>query len=311
MYFLNIAIPVYKRPEMLKELLDSISRGYINEVCVSIFDDSDIDYLDNKIVADYYLDKIHIFYNKNISNLGIDKNIAQCFVRSTGRYTIVIGEDDLFLPQGLSLIISALKENYPKILFLRYTYFNGVKDIDWSKSVLEKYETMDFLGSYIDKLGFIGSFAIETKQFDMQIFIEDKTYFNHVGCLLVGLESIKNIYSTSDNVIRNRVGNIDVFSWQNEALNVFKGFGRILAIVESRKLRRIDISSLRLIANKKFNPFIFRRLIKLKAQNILTNSQIYFLGSNENVGPHRFLAILIPKSICILVNKIQSKKIWF
>lgn len=310
MFFLNVAIPTYKRPEMLKELLESIAGNCSSEMCISIYDDAEVDYLDNKIVSEQYTDRLKIFYYKNLANLGIDKNIAQSFERSKSRYTIVMGEDDLFLPGGLCEIIRVLKENGPKFLFLKYTYFNGEMDINWSNLIPEYSVTMEFLSGYIDKLGFIGSFVIQTDQFDMQIFKEHKTYFNHVGCLLVGLDKLDNILSTKDAVIRNRVGQLDAFTWKNDALNVFTGFDKVLSLVENMELRSINVRLLRKICKKRFDPFILRRLIKLKAEKVLNNREIYLLGSTRKVGFYRLLVLVIPRSICSIFYAIHRKRIW-
>lgn len=310
MFLLNVAIPTFKRPEMLKNLLESIVANCPIEIGISIYDDSDVNYTENQIVVNKYISRLNIFYQKNKENLGIDKNIAQCFQKSNSKYTMVIGEDDLFLPGGLVSITTILKEKSPEFLFLKYTYFNGLKDINWTTKIAENYETMNFLCNYIDKLGFIGSFVVETEKFNMQLFIDGETYFNHVGCLLVGLDKIDIICITKDNVIRNRVGQLDAFTWKNEALNVFTGFDKVLALTEHVKLKSINVRQLRIISKSKFDPFILRRLIKLKAEKVLNNREIYSLGSNKGVGIYRYLAIFIPRSICSIIYFIHIKKIW-
>jgi hypothetical protein len=307
---LNIAIPVYKRPDKLRELLSTILLDQSNDVSVSIYDDSESDYLDNEAVVDLFREKLDITYHKNKINLGIDRNIALCFFDSRARYTLVIGEDDLFLTDGISNIINFLKEKSPRFLFLKYNYFNGSKDIVWSSDITNEQATGKFLESYIDKLGFIGSFVIENAFFNMQLFRDDRTYFNHVGCLLVGLDKVPVVYSTSCCVVRNRVGNLDAFSWKDEALNVFTGFDKVLALVERLRLENINIPSLRKIARKKFDPFTFKRLIRLKSENVVTNKDIIGLGVERSVGPHRFIILLIPRFVCVFLLRLHSRKIW-
>lgn len=110
---LTIAIPTYNRANYLDILLNSILIQYTNvsehlELFVS--DNASTD--NTKEVVDKYLSLgLQIKYFCQTENLGPDRNIANCFIQTSGEYIWVIGDDDHFLPDAISVVLLQLINN--------------------------------------------------------------------------------------------------------------------------------------------------------------------------------------------------------
>jgi glycosyltransferase involved in cell wall biosynthesis len=109
---LSICIPTFERIELLKNCLNSIyiAKKAINfkfEVCIS---DNHSSQNIRKIV-NYYKKKFLIKYNRNKENLGMGKNIIKSAMMANGKYTWIIGNDDLLFPEALKKIFLILNSN--------------------------------------------------------------------------------------------------------------------------------------------------------------------------------------------------------
>lgn len=117
---LSICIPTYNRATCLKECLESIvsqfnDEGVLNQVEVVISDNASTDNT-VEIVKEFQKNFSNIYYSKNETNLGFDRNLLKVVERSVGEYCLTLGDDDGFLPNTLSILIN-------KIQTLRAPYF--------------------------------------------------------------------------------------------------------------------------------------------------------------------------------------------
>lgn len=117
---LTIAIPTYNRANYLDILLNSILIQYTNvsehlELFVS--DNASTD--NTKEVVDKYLSLgLQIKYFCQRENLGPDRNIANCFIQSSGEYVWVMGDDDHFLPNAISVVLLQLIHDNEEIAII-------------------------------------------------------------------------------------------------------------------------------------------------------------------------------------------------
>lgn len=127
---LTIAIPTYNRSNYLdlclKRIFEEIETLSINNRClvkVYVSDNASTDETHN-VISKYavkYFDFITIVVND--SNIGGDRNIVQCYESANTPYVWILGDDDVILPGGLGVILSALTLNVVDILYLNHYGF--------------------------------------------------------------------------------------------------------------------------------------------------------------------------------------------
>lgn len=104
---ITIAIPTYKRTDLLKEAIDSA----INQIAYTNYD---IIVVDNNPERDCDTEKLMRSYNnpiisyyKNSENLGMVGNWNRLFTLAKGIYVVMLHDDDLLYPNYLSTIIKS------------------------------------------------------------------------------------------------------------------------------------------------------------------------------------------------------------
>ena len=154
----TIAIPTYKRPELLKEALDSaLNQNDFNsyEVIVVDNDADSIDYESEteKLIKSYGDSKI--LYYKNEKNLGIYGNWNRCLQLARGKWYTMLHDDDLLLNDFLKETLYILDRN-PKIACLKARHRilderegaekNSLKEtVKNFRRKIWKYSELDFL----------------------------------------------------------------------------------------------------------------------------------------------------------------------
>ena len=119
---LTIAIPTYNRASYLKETLDQLSLEilsyHLNDIEILV---SDNDSQDNtqQVVADASRPEFEILYLKNLSNIGPDANIAQCFNAAKGHYVLILGDDDLFYDGSLKWLMTVIRQQEYGVVCIR------------------------------------------------------------------------------------------------------------------------------------------------------------------------------------------------
>lgn len=124
---LTISIPTWNRGILLKELLQNITQE-INKfkleckIDVQISDNCSSDNTE-LIAQEYVLKNKFIHYIKNEINIGLGPNVVRSIALSTGKYTLLLGDDDRLKPDSLPSLISYLEEN-PDTGILVDTFFS-------------------------------------------------------------------------------------------------------------------------------------------------------------------------------------------
>lgn len=108
---LSICIPNYKREDSLENCLNSIYIAKKNfnldfEVCIS---DNNSGASVSKIVNNYK-SKFSINFEKNRKNFGAGYNILKSVSLAKGKYSWIIGNDDLLMPQAFKKLNTILKK---------------------------------------------------------------------------------------------------------------------------------------------------------------------------------------------------------
>jgi glycosyltransferase involved in cell wall biosynthesis len=107
--FFSIIVPLYNRPQEIKELLESLSEQTYEEFEVLVIEDGSVN--DASEIMSGYNNKLNLkYFVKNNEGQGFTRNYG--FERATGDYFIIFDSDCLIPPNYLEIVDKELKENY-------------------------------------------------------------------------------------------------------------------------------------------------------------------------------------------------------
>ena len=104
----SIVVSAYNRPEMLKTALKSVLGQSFSNVEVLVQDDS-TDQRCEEVVS--HIADQRIVYTHNRPSLGTVQNLRAGYRRCKGKYISTLNDDDLYMPEYLSILVAALENN--------------------------------------------------------------------------------------------------------------------------------------------------------------------------------------------------------
>lgn len=111
---LSICIPIHNRANylelMLKRFMEDVDL-FDEKIDLFISDNCSEDDL-GAIVKRYTEQGLRMRYHRNEENIGGDLNICACFKAGRGKYTLVLGSDDIPVSGSLRYLMSLLEEDY-------------------------------------------------------------------------------------------------------------------------------------------------------------------------------------------------------
>lgn len=229
MYKLTIAIPAFKRPELLEQALQAAleaSDGF--DVEILICDDSGEE-LNKEVSLAHSDDRGNIRYISNETCLGIDANIKKCFDSANGEFCWVIGEDDHVTRGSLSYLFDRIENSPTAVVFLNYVYCSNDYKSDLSAPLLKfkgHVSRQSILENFY-KFGFIGSIVVSVAQWRSHSPKAPLgTYFHHLSVIgtIVFSKGDLDIHFIDFVCVRNRAENGDSASWTSQALAVHFGY---------------------------------------------------------------------------------------
>jgi glycosyltransferase involved in cell wall biosynthesis len=121
----SIVIPVYNRPEYLRQAVASCLKQTVSELEVIVSDDCSTD--DLRSVTDSFSDP-RVKYHRTESRLGAGTNHQRAVSLSSGVYAITLDSDDLLLPECLEMAGAALDRNpTAAAVYFSCIYLSGSK----------------------------------------------------------------------------------------------------------------------------------------------------------------------------------------
>lgn len=124
---LSILIPTYNRAEYLKECLNSIINSYKNNDIEILVSDNCSDDETELVIKNYSSDS-RLKYSRHKENIGAESNILSLLGKATGKYIVLLTDDDRIESQAISEIIKLIdKSDYGVIM-------GGYKDFDDDKN---------------------------------------------------------------------------------------------------------------------------------------------------------------------------------
>ena len=124
---LTIAIPTFNRAKYTRRALQSIAEQYDDRLEIIVSDNASPDNTE-EVVRE--MEKfMPIKYIKNKENVGSDMNFLQCLREASGKYAVLLGDDDLIIEGKINIILDYLESNDDlSLVFLNHTYFEGEYD---------------------------------------------------------------------------------------------------------------------------------------------------------------------------------------
>lgn len=111
---LSICIPTWNRAQFLKLSLDSIKEQLKdiddNKLEILVSDNCSTDST-SELIKSYINDGMSIRYNCNKENIGYDGNFLKCIQLATGKYILLLGDDDILLLGTIKYLISILEKD--------------------------------------------------------------------------------------------------------------------------------------------------------------------------------------------------------
>lgn len=120
---LSICIPSYNRPEELYRLLKSIDIKASDKIEIVICEDDAPRRTEvrEQIKRFKSESKYKICYHENKENCGYDKNLRQCIQQASGKWIMLMGDDDLFVPDAMDDYLLFLEE-HPQLGYVLRSY---------------------------------------------------------------------------------------------------------------------------------------------------------------------------------------------
>ena len=125
-YQLSVCIPSYNRARFLTPLLESIASQYDNSIEVVIREDNSPEREQIRAGVEEFRKRIPIVYVENPETLGYDANVRACIRTASGKYCLMMGNDDL-LCEGAIAEIKKVMDAYPSVgvITRAYKIFQG------------------------------------------------------------------------------------------------------------------------------------------------------------------------------------------
>lgn len=233
---LSVCMPVYKRPELLRRTLISVTTSAKPfKVPIFIADDS-CDETNRSVIEEACREYPYIFWHRNTFNLGIDRNILRCVELSTCAYAWIFGEDDLMEPTAIESVFELLAVSSYPFIFVNYASISNDYKRRGRELAIEiardrVLTAAEFLSDYGWAAGFIGSCVVQKWRWDAV----DKTryvgtYYAHLGAIFEASREC-DVYAIALPLVMNRAENAASFTWANDAISVVYGFGRLMSLL--------------------------------------------------------------------------------
>ena len=118
---LSICIPTWNRAKYLKLSLDSFMEQIkdINLLELELYvSDNCSDDNTQTIVQDYINKGLPITYNRNSENIGAARNFQKCMKWSSGKYILLLGDDDSLNPGSVKLILDKIRDKDYGLIYM-------------------------------------------------------------------------------------------------------------------------------------------------------------------------------------------------
>lgn len=104
----TVCIPTYNRRERLAASLTSVREQSLGDVEIIVSDNASTDGTEEYVRS---LDDPRVRYERLETNIGLFGNLSRCLTLGSGRYRVMLPDDDLMLPGNLETKVRFLEDN--------------------------------------------------------------------------------------------------------------------------------------------------------------------------------------------------------
>lgn len=185
-----VVIPAYNRTEELSELLDSVLSQVILPDSILVCEDFSPERSKIVELCDLYAIKfkennVELRLSLNYENLGYDKNIRKCLGEANADWAIIMGNDDILLPNCICNVKEFIEKN--NVSFISRTFLRFTDSIESPKGIssLFNQDTIIYPASFSSKYifrsaGFVGGLVVnvsfakknETDKYDGSLYYQ-------------------------------------------------------------------------------------------------------------------------------------------
>lgn len=170
---ISVVVPAFNRPSELGELLDSVLAQGVLPDEVLICEDNSPQRAEIRSVCEEYADKfsekgIRFNYVENEDNLGYDKNLRKCLESACSDWALILGNDDILLPDGIRELRKYISENSVDFVSRAFVRFNisvtsplGVSSISDHDVIFSRNNAPPRM--IFRAAGFVGGLAVRTE----------------------------------------------------------------------------------------------------------------------------------------------------
>lgn len=236
---LSICIPTYNRGELLEKLFENLSDiktcyGRDIEICVS--NNCSTDHTHD--VIKLWSDRLALHTAVQLNNIGATRNIFEVAKLATGRWLLIIGDDDAIVHSNFGRLMNLLGKMTSKSWVLV-----GIANEDGAEFLLTGledgvYDVRRFrrtcLRRGLSQFGFIGMHVIPCEEFVPVLAASDRYYSNwpHLAILLA-YRRLGIIHVLKTPIIEQAGGGKALFWRQGDWMTV--SFSKIAIVLQARK----------------------------------------------------------------------------
>lgn len=202
---LTIAIPTFERRDFLKELLESVLPQVVGvaeaEVEIVISDNGSQDGTEAMCRT---LAERHAFlrYDRNPYNAGGPVNVVAAAGKGRGRFTWVIGDDDLVLPGAIGRVLDLIRDGGCAYFLLN----KAVRNADFTLTLIDRQclvdEDRDYDGllalardvGLLTNISFLSTSVFRSDLFlarDAAFHVAMNTYYPHLSMFMEGFHDVR------------------------------------------------------------------------------------------------------------------------
>ena len=284
--FFSILIPSFNRPNYLVKCIDSILESNFKDFEIIISDDnSPLKKEIAKIIKPYLKRGVIRFYSQEI-NLKEPENKNFLINKAKGEYNIFLGDDDILLPNSLSILYSYIVKNPEFLIYLfGYTLIDELDRTIYSRRCPKEIK-IETTNKYLIE---------EFLKFDIFPF-----WFFHPAtfCCKAGLEKSTK-YSKKVGIGEDYMFLIELIKKKTNMFVIPKSLFKWRKIINNKKIIQQN-QSMGLLNNVIARKKILNQIIKTKDIN-----QTYY----KFINSYEFRKVFLYRQMRLLKIKNNSKKL--
>ncbi len=224
---LEIAVPTFNRQPLLNKLLSSIYKCEIPiglNVLIKIYDNGEMNLKDLNKNESFKLQ-----YVKNNGNIGIIRNIIQCFEKCEGDFLLVVGDDDEIISRlFFKEIFIQLSEANSKIILFNYFKMNSKKIHSTAVDVSYNFNKQTYFNDFIIECGWLGNCIYSKQVIDWNLSPKQiSNGFPHLYYQVMAILNEQYIFIGTP-YLGNTFESHESFSWKKDSINIIFSFIEIL-----------------------------------------------------------------------------------